>query len=173
MRALLMLIIITVMPGCNRTDSITRFGEEHKMDRQYYVYPSTLRMANLKQDEEFYKLIGDFEKGEFYSLSNTPENSDLVNQLKNDMIKEGFEEAMMYNARDRDVTVYVRERKVPKIAAILETDSTYNIIQIEGLINITKIPKLIKYFDKADYLNVLEIIQTPQKEHNVEHHPEN
>jgi len=167
------ILFITIMLGllsCNKTDSITRFSEENKMDKQYYVYPSTLRMVNLEENKEYYELVEGFKKGQFFSLSNTSENSRLVSKLKEDMIREGFEEAMFYKSRGRDVTVYLLEKNTPKIAAILESDSTFNIIQVEGLINITKIPALMQYFDKADYLDVLDVINYKPNEHHSEQH---
>ena len=164
-------MIMLGLLSCNKTDSITRFSEENKMDKQYYVYPSTLRMVNLEENEEYYKLIEGFEKGQFFSLLNTPENSNLISKLKDDMTKEGFEEAMFYKSKDRDVTVYLLEKNTPKIAAILEGDSTFNIVQVEGLINITKLPALLEYFDTADYLNVLDVINyKPPNEHHSEQH---
>jgi hypothetical protein len=158
------------MLSCNNTDSITRFSEENKMDKQYYVYPSTLRMVNLEENEEFYELIEDFKKGQFFSISNTPENSELVSELKATMVDEGFEEAMIYKSRDRDVTVFLLEKKIPKIAAIIKRDSTFNIVQVEGLINVAKIPALLEYFDKAEYLDVLDVINYKSNEHHSEQH---
>ncbi len=158
------------MLSCNKKDSITRFSEENKMDKEYYVYPSTLRMVNLEQNEEFYELIEEFKKGQFFSISNTPENSELVSKLKVTMVEEGFEEAMVYKSKDRDITVYLLEKKIPKIAAIIEMDSTFNIVQVEGLINVSKIPALMEYFDKADYLDVLDVVNYNSNKHHSEHH---
>ena len=168
MRAELLIVVILCLPGCNRMDSITRFSEENEIDKQYCVYPSTLRMVNLEQNQDYYELVEEFKKGQFYSISNTPENSELVRKLKIDMVDEGYEEAMFYKSRDRDVIVYLWERKVPKIAAVIESDSTFNIIQIEGLINVAKIPELMEYFDRADYLNVLDVINFKPNEHHSE-----
>lgn len=168
MRSLLIIAIFPWLLSCNRTDSITRFSKENKMDKQYYVYPSTLRMVNLEENEEYYKLIEGFKKGQFYSLSISAENTGLVNELKDDMMDEGYEEVMFYKSRDRDVTVYLWERKVPKIAAIVENDSTYNIIQVEGLVNIAKFPELMEYLDNAEYLDVMQVIKNKPNEHHSE-----
>ena len=167
------LIFITIMLGllsCNKTDSITRFSEENTMDKQYYVYSSTLRMVNQEENEDYYELIEGFRKGQVFTLSVTPENSLLVDDLKNNMTDEGFEEAMFYKSKDRNVTVYLWERKIPKIAAIIESDSTFNIVQVEGLINIAKIPALLENFDKADYLDVLDVINYKPNKHHSEQH---
>lgn len=170
MRVLLILAFIPWLLSCDRRDSITRFGEENETDRQYVVYPSTLRMVNLEHNEEYDELVNEFRKGQFFSLSNNKENSSLVKDLENDLILEGFEEAMMYKSGDQDVTVYICERKIPRIAAILKSDSIFNIIQVEGLINIAKIPKLMEDFDESDYINVLDVIKYNRKEHHSESH---
>lgn len=170
MRVILIIACIPWLLSCTQRDSITRFSEDNEMDKQYYVYPSTLRMVNLEQKEEFNDLVNDFRKGQFYILSNNTENALLVKELKEDMAKEGYEEAMMFKSGDQDITVYIWERKVPRIAAILESDSTFNIMQVEGLINIAKIPKLLENFDESDYLNVLDIINYNTNEHHSEEH---
>lgn len=170
MRIILIIAFVPWLISCNQQDSITRFSEENEMDRPLVVYPSTLRMANLEQNEDYDEFVNDFRKGQFYSLSNDKENTLLIKKLKKDMISEGYEEAMMYKSGDQDITVYIWERKIPKIAAILESDSTFNIIQIEGLVYIAKIPKLLENFEEADYLNVLDIMNINENHRHGEAH---
>lgn len=167
------LILITLLPAllcCTRLDSITKFSEENKMEKQYYVYPSTLRMANLEQNEDFDELIEDFVKGQYFIFAKDSINEILIDQLETDMADEGYEEAMSYRAKNGNAIIFVQERKVPKIAAIHETDSTYNIVQIEGYVNIAKIPKLLQEFDNDKFLNVLDILKiNPNSEHRGPH----
>ncbi len=165
MRLLIILTLVTGLSGCSRPDTITRFAEENPMEKQFYVYPSTLRMANLEQKEDFNELIEDFVKGQYFVFLNNTENARLIAELKADLTEEGFEEVMTYRNKDRDGVVYIQERKVPRLAAILETDSTFNIVQVQGLVNIAKIPKLIQEFDESDYLNVLDVINFNPNQH--------
>jgi hypothetical protein len=173
MRTIIVLAFLSILISCSRKDSITRFGEENKMDRQYYLYPSTLRMVNLEKDEEYYDMVEGFKKGVFYSLSSTPENSALVKKLQHDLIKEGYEEAMQYRSGEQNVTVYVWDKKTPKIAAILKSDSTFNVMQMEGMIHIVKIPELLESFDKADFIMLPDMIKVSKNPQNVEDHSQN
>lgn len=170
MRIVFIIAVTLSLIGCNRKDSITKFSEENEMDKEYYVYPSTLRMANLNESEEFNEAVEEFVMGKYFRMSNTSENSILIEELKAKMKNEGYEEAMSIKNKDQHVEVYVLERKVPLISAIFEEDSSFSIAQVEGIINIAKIPEFLKNYDNDDYINLLDFIQSDQNSSKHEHH---
>lgn len=170
MRILLLISILPALLCCTRLDSITKFSEDNEMEKQYYVYPSTLRMANLEQNEDYNELIEDFVKGQYFIFRKDSINDLLIEGLKADMADEGYEEAMSYRAKNGNADIYIQESKVPKIAAIHETDSTYNIVQVEGFVNLAKIPKIIEDFNEDNFVNILDIINLDlSNEHHGPH----
>lgn len=159
MRRIVIIFLFIGLLGCHKTDVITRFSEENEMQREFYVYPSTLRMANLEENEEFNSFIKDFREGQYFIFDKNNENKHIIEDLKSEMQEEGFEEAMTLQDRERNVSVYIQETKVPKIAAIIEEDSTFNIIQIKGIVNITKLPGIIQNYNSDDFFNVIDFFE--------------
>lgn len=163
-RSVLPLVIMLSMVSCQRFDSITRFSMDNEMEQEYYIYPSTLRMINVEENEDFNQMVEDFRKGQLFVIKINEENDKLVEKLRKDISKEGYEEAMSFDSPSQQALVYVLDEKVPKMAAIMQSDSLYRIFQVEGLINIAKLPKVMQSFDSDDYLNVLEVIKYEEDE---------
>ncbi|GEM_PF-3246153 len=173
MKNLIILLFALLIFGCDTRDSITRFSEDNHMDREYYVYPSTLRMINLEQNEDFNELIEDLVKGRYFSIEKKAESKELIDGLRADLVEEGFEEVMTFHNSKADAGVYILDARAPRIAAIIELENEYNVIDVEGMLNVTKIPQLLENFDDEKFLNIIDITQRDKNKHRVEQHTQN
>jgi len=174
MRILILVTVIASLVSCKKKDSITRFSEEHQMEKALYIYPSTLRMVNLKQNPDYNEFIEGLEKARYFSLKNNGENEKLIEELKADLLDEGYEEAITFRDKNNNAVVYVQDKKTPHVAAVIEMPEHYNVIDMVGMVNIAKIPALLESFNDKEFLNVIDITEKDKerKQHRVEQHTE-
>jgi hypothetical protein len=155
-----------------RTDALTaqsatvsRIKENKKPDLALYFYPSTLRMINLSDNEDFDQLVKEIRKIRFFQwgLENNPDIDEK--SLIRDLTEEDFEECMVIQTGEMDMMVYGREqrKKQPELVAIVETKHQIQLLDIQGIVNVAKIPALINNLNSADFINVLDLNNKKKK----------
>ena len=154
--------------GCHQKDSVTAFRENHPIDLALTFYPSTLRMVNLAKNEEFNQLVKEVEKGRYYKVNKKEDTQQAIHTLMQDLQEEGYEEIMSVTGNANDVAVYTLERQNPVMVVIAEREEDYAIIQVEGMINIVQIPKLINSFNDEEFLNIFSIYDQKKPRQNIE-----
>ncbi len=166
------MLVALGLASCNSRDCITKFAENNEVDKQIYVYPSTLEMINKSESEILNDLFKDFELGQYFVLDNTAENVSKIEILRAKMLAKKYSEIASFSSANKIVTVYSLEQNPIKTAAIFTTDSTINIIQVTGAINYLKIPELMHSENYKDVLSIFEFINTKINTENLESHPE-
>jgi hypothetical protein len=116
-------------------------------------------MINLQRNREFDEMIKEIRKARFFKFSKEQLNKSDVDQFINDLDKESYEDYMMMKSGDMDVTVYGPKEgnKITEVVALVDQDSSIMVINIEGMINIAKLPKIVNSFQSEDFINVFEL----------------
>ncbi|HUR30888.1 MAG TPA: DUF4252 domain-containing protein, partial [Saprospiraceae bacterium] len=120
-----------------------------------YIYKSVLRLANVKDDPDYNKLIKDIRKIIIYS----PPSNDTTHQVKDlrgAIRSGGYEELMDVRTANRDrINLFVNESlPKPHYIGLLETSSEEYILEIDGQINLEYVSAL----DMIDQKSLLDLL---------------
>ncbi len=166
---IILLLITLLFSGCHQKDSMRTFRENHPVDLTLAFYPSTLRMVNLAKNEEYNQLIKGIEKGRYFKVSKRDSTQQAIQTLTQGLVKEGYTEVMSIKGSANDMMVYLLEIQPPVTVVITEREKEYMIMEIKGMVNITKLPTLINSFndDKA-FLNIFSLYDTKKPDPKIE-----
>ena len=148
-----------------QSNTITKIKDRQKPDLALYFYPSTLRMINLSNNDDFDHMVRDIQKMRYFQWS--AENFQEIDEknLIRDLLEENFEECMSIKGREMDLMVYGHDqhRKQPELIAIVKTGDKVQMLDIQGMVNVTKIPDLINSLNADDFFNVLDLNKNKKK----------
>ena len=71
----------------------------------------------------------------------------------------GFEEVMFFKNKQMDVRVWGLEKRKPEMVIISRSNEEIMLLELEGMINIAKIPKLTETFNQNAFLDILNLNQ--------------
>ena len=123
-----------------KKDASTKVLEKHLAQypsiEKKYIYQSVLRLANIKHDPDFDKLIRDVDKIILYF----PPNDDTTYQVKSlrtTIREEGYEELIDIRTAQKDrVSLWVNESlPQPHYMGVLDTSDGDYIFEIDGQLN--------------------------------------
>ena len=169
MRLIIFLIIFSTLffSGCHQKDSITTFRENHPIDLVLAFYPSTLRMVNLAKNEDYNQLIKDVEKGRYFKVNKEHVTRQAIDTLARGLLEEGYEEVMTVKGND-NMAVFALEHQPPVMTIIAETEEAYIIVQVEGMIRIAQLPKLLNSFNDESFLNIFSMYEPKKPKKKIE-----
>ena len=134
---------------------VTDFKENHATALSLYFYPSTLRMINVERNHEFDEMIREIKKARFFKMdSGSVSQNDLIS-LSEKLMNEGFEEVMFLKNKDLNVRVWGIDKRNPEFVIISRSNEELMLLEISGMINIAKIPKLAENFNENAFLDIL------------------
>jgi len=152
------LLLLTCSPALKAQSSdVTDFQENHKPSLALYFYPSTLRMINLQRNAEYDEMISELKKARFLKLDSGAVTQADLTLLAEKLLKAGYEEMMLMKSADTDIRILGLEKKVPEVVVIARNGYESNLMEISGMINIAKIPKLLESFNSGGFLDVLNL----------------
>jgi len=136
--AFLSLAIVLAM-GCQKPetpDAIVRLEKKYPELRKKYVYQSLIRLANIKQDPEFEKLIKDVKKITLY-LPPREDSTYSISEIRPQIREEGYEELVdMRTANAQRISLWVKETgKKSHYLALVDTDTDDIILEMDGEIH--------------------------------------
>lgn len=143
--------------GYAQNSAVTDFQETHGTALSLYFYPSTLRMINLERNVEFDALIRNVRKARFFRMDSGMVTKDDLQKLTEELSDEGFEEMMFLKNRDMDVRVWGIEKRIPETIIISKAEHEVMLLEVNGMINIAKIPKIMEAFNENAFLDVLNL----------------
>lgn len=155
-------LLFGIADAAAQCDVIRALKEDEKTEMSLYFYPSTLRMVNLEQNEEFNRLIQDIKKLVFYKMNgswNSSEFYDTINELMSD---EDMEEYIVVDGPKQKLYVLGRENPTETVGLGM-MDNEYYIFDVDGALSLNEIPKLYEYISKNDstfnsaFLDVFDI----------------
>lgn len=158
MKYKLFILFIILSYSCfSQSSVITDFKENHELALSLYFYPSTLRMINIDRNVEYDEMIRDIKKARFFKMDSGAVSKTELNKLIAELVKEGFEEVMFVKNKGNDVRVWGKEKRIPELIIISKSDEELMLLEINGMINIAKIPKLTQTFNRDGFLDVLNL----------------
>lgn len=125
--------------ACNR-DTSAKVLEKHLTQypdiQKKYIYQSVLRLANIKQDPDFNKLIKDVEKITIY-FPPGEDSTYQVKSLRSTIREEGYEELIDIRTAQKDrISLWVNESlPKPHYMGVLDTSGGDYIFEIDGQLN--------------------------------------
>lgn len=152
-----LLLLLSANPGLSQSSTVTDFKENHGTALSLYFYPSTLRMLNLDRNKEFDDMIREIKKARFFKMDSGAVNNEDLSKLESELRKEGFEEVMFMKSKDMDVKVWGIEKRNPAMVILSKSGEEVMLLEVNGMINITKIPKLTETFNQNSFLDVLNL----------------
>ena len=159
MRLILTLIFLLTFSSviCAQNSAITEFKDNHNTSLALYFYPSTLRMINLQRNPEYDEMIKEIEKARFFKLDSGAATQADIAVLGNELRKAGYEEMMVMKSKKNDIEVLGLEKHTPEIVVISRNGNECMLLELKGMINIAKIPKLMEAFNSGAFLDVFNL----------------
>ena len=158
MRIILSLFLtIFSLSSYAQNSAVTDFKENHEIALSLYFYPSTLRMVNIEQNPEFNEMIRQVKKARFFKIDSGAVSKDDLKNLVVKLTEDGFEEVMFVKNKNMDIKVWGLETKNPELVIISKSDEELMLLEINGMINIAKIPKLAETFNQNSFLDILKL----------------
>lgn len=156
---LLLLPFLLLMPGCQKekiTPVLAKHEKQYPEIRKKYVYQSLIRLANIKKDPDFEKLIKDVDKVILY----LPPNGDSTYQIKdvrNGLPADGYETLVDVRTADAQrISLWVKESNARShYIALMDAADQDVILEIDGQINIEYL-SAINVADEGSLLKLLE-----------------
>jgi hypothetical protein len=82
-----------------------------------------------------------------------------IGRLAGQLAASGFEQLMFMKSEEMDIQLWGIEAKEPETIMISQTGHEVMILEIVGMVNIAKVPKLMDTFDDNAFLDVLNLNQ--------------
>ncbi|WP_422359513.1 DUF4252 domain-containing protein [Reichenbachiella sp.] len=142
-------LMVISLVSIAQSSSITSLKKDKLTSMDLHFYPSTLRMVNLDNNEEFNRLIQDIEKLVFFKMNGKFENIDmynLVNQLESN---EDFEEYVVVDGPTKKFYLLGREKPTETVGLAL-LDNEHYVFDIAGSLELKELPKLYQYISEND-----------------------
>lgn len=150
------LLLLTACQKDNVSSVLARHEGQYPDINKKYVYQSLIRLANVKRDPDFEKLIKDVDKVILY----LPPNGDSTYQIKdvrNDLPADGYETLVDVRTADAQrISLWVKEtNSVSHYIALLDAADQDIILEIDGQINIEYL-SAINVADEGSLLKLLD-----------------
>lgn len=139
-------VFILLLVACTREQTPGIF-EKHLADypdiRKSYIYQSVLRLANVKQDPNFNKLIEDVRKITIY-LPPREDSTYQIKEIRMNMRSEGYEVLMDVRTADKErISLWLNESlPSPHFVGLLDTSGDDYIFEIDGQLNLEYISSI-------------------------------
>jgi hypothetical protein len=129
---------------------------KHPGIKKKYVYQSLIRLANVKQDENFEKLIKDVRKVILY-MPPGDDSTYQITALRPAIREEGFEELIDVRTSDAQrISLWVKEANGrDKYIALVDSESDDIILEIDGTIH----PEYLASIATADQSSLTDLLK--------------
>jgi len=153
----LLFFILLATPALAQEKPLKDYAEDRR-ERKFCLYPSTLRMINLKQDENFNEMVSSIEKLLIYRLDSAARaDRSYVDMLKA-YREQGYEEYISAYGGGTNMYLYGNENRNPSefVGIFGDRDMTLA-IYIRGMINWGKIPEFIDTIRDDEMLQFFDL----------------
>ncbi|WP_456461777.1 hypothetical protein [Reichenbachiella sp.] len=142
-------LLFTTLLANAQSSAITDLKEDQLTNMSLYFYPSTLRMVNLDNNEEFNRLIQDIEKLIFFKMNGKFETIDMYNLVNHLQSNEDFEEYVVVDGPTKKFYLLGREKPTETVGiALLENE--HFVFDVAGSLELKELPKLYQYISEND-----------------------
>ncbi len=132
---------------------------EDRRERKFCLYPSTLRMINIKQNEDYNQMVSGIEKLLIYKLDSTARADKSYKEVISTYQELGFEEYIAMYGGGNTMYLYGNENNKTSefIGVFKQAESEMALaFYLRGNIGWAKIPDLIQSFEADDMLNLFD-----------------
>ncbi|MBK8829436.1 MAG: DUF4252 domain-containing protein [Saprospiraceae bacterium] len=156
---LLLFPFLLLIPGCqkeNVTPVLAKHEKQYPEIRKKYVYQSLIRLANIKKDPDFEKLIKDVNKVILY-LPPSGDSTYQIKDVRNGLPADGYETLVDVRTADAQrISLWVKESNTKShYIALMDAADQDVILEIDGQINIEYL-SAINVADEGSLLKLLE-----------------
>jgi len=129
-----------LLVSCSREQSpviIEKHLANYPDTRKSYIYQSVLRLANVKHDPDFNKLIEDVRKITIY-LPPRRDSTYQIKEIRTNLRSEGYEELMDVRTADKErISLWLNESlPSPHFVGLLDTSGDDYIFEVDGQLNL-------------------------------------
>ena len=149
--ALLSSLLFLLFLSCNQSSSLIQdLKNSERVQNAYYLYPSTLRMLNFKDDPAINKLVKDVDKLSLMMLS--PDSFSYENIVDLSMKLQEQEQYEVYlEVEDDTKQMYVLGKSGSnKTIAFGMLEGAYYLMDIQGQLNLLVLPEVMQSFSQRD-----------------------
>lgn len=143
-------------PLLAQESTFKEYADSHS-ERRYCLYPSTLRMINIKKNEAFNELASSFDKFLIYQLDSASTADRSYNGMLSKFRKSGYEEYMSILGGGNTVVILGIEKRTNEMTGVVGIDDQLFAFFLKGNVAWQKIPTLIRTMEEDDIFNVLDI----------------
>ena len=148
-----------LVPGCqkDKADSVLAKHEARYPDiRKKYIYQSVIRLANLKHDPDFDKLIKDVRKITIY-MPPAQDSTYQIKEVSKDIAADGFEQLMEVRSADTGrISLWEKEsNSTSHFIGFLDTESDDYIFEIDGQLDL-KYLSALKFADQGSLMDLIK-----------------
>ena len=156
---LLLFPFLILIPGCqkeNVTPVLAKHEKQYPEIRKKYVYQSLIRLANIKKDPDFEKLIKDVNKVILY-LPPSGDSTYQIKDVRNGLPADGYETLVDVRTADAQrISLWVKESNAKShYIALMDAADQDVILEIDGQINIEYL-SAINVADEGSLYKLLE-----------------
>ena len=156
---LLLFPFLLLIPGCqkeNVTPVLAKHEKQYPEIRKKYVYQSLIRLANIKKDPDFEKLIKDVNKVILY-LPPSGDSTYQIKDVRNGLPADGYETLVDVRTADAQrISSWVKESNTKShYIALMDAADQDVILEIDGQINIEYL-SAINVADEGSLYKLLE-----------------
>ena len=151
MRKNLTIIVWLFAWSVTAQESILKDFAEDRSDFKVCLYPSTLRMINIKKDSEFNELVNGVEKLLIYRLDSSTVKSKEYSKWTDQYRSNGYEEYITMSGMMNLVIL----GKDNEFVGVTGRDGQVIAFYLRGVIAFQKIPKLVQTFEGGDMLSLI------------------
>lgn len=152
-------IALFIATGCSKPDTVPAIVELEKKYpeiQKKYVYQSLIRLANVRQDPNFEKLIKDLKKITLY-LPPREDSTYNISGMRAGIRKDGYEELIDVRTADAQrISLWVKESgKKSHYLGMVDSETEDIILELDGEIHPEYLGS-IKLADESSLLNLLK-----------------
>jgi len=157
--ALFVLPFLLVLTACKKevvSDVLATHEKAYPNIQKKYVYQSLIRLANLKHDPDFEKLIKDVRKVIIY-LPPAEDSTYQIKDLRTSMRSGGYEELVDVRiAEAQRISLWVKEStSTAHYLALVDSDKDDLILEIDGQLDLQYLAS-INMADKGSLMNLIQ-----------------
>jgi Domain of unknown function (DUF4252) len=156
---LLLLSIWLLLAGCQKEETASALAQHEKKYpdiNKKYVYQSLIRLANVKRDPDFEKLIKDVNKVVIY-MAPAGDSTYQIKDLRTSMTADGYETLVDVRTADAQrISLWVKgEDANARFIALMDAADNDVILEIDGQLNLEYL-SAINVADQGSLLKLLE-----------------
>ncbi|MEQ8470880.1 MAG: DUF4252 domain-containing protein [Marinoscillum sp.] len=139
-------------------ESILKEEIESKRDKKFALYPSTLRMVNLQQNEDYNQLVSGVEKLLIYTLDSATQANKSYTSISAKYLEAGFDEYASIFGGDMTLSILGKtSRNSDEYVGYFAQKNGVFAFYLKGQIPWQKIPTLINNIQDLDVINFFDV----------------